>query len=225
MRFPSKANALKFLRDAGVEIATVLDVGAKVTSLDLRRVFHDKHHLLFEPVTEAHPKMMEAYRGTWHEVFKLALSDTDGVADLRIERRGSSEVTHATLAPAAPDGEYRKVGTARLDSFLAQRKDKAPYLLKIDVDGNDMAILTGATDALKKTAILILEIQMDNLLERAAFAAGHGFELVDIVDLAYYNDLLHQADLIFIRADVRAELPALQRLNNDTLDWSLWQEA
>ncbi len=224
MRFPSKINAFEFIRKAGVEIGTILDVGAKVTGGELLGAFPDKRHLLFEPVSEAHPKMASTYKGTRHEIFGLALSDVDGTADLLIERIGSSEITHASLAPKEPGREYRRVSTARLDTFLAQRKDPAPYLLKIDVDGHDLAILNGAYRALDKTAILILEVQTTNFIERAKAAEDNGFQLIDIVDLAYYNGLFHQADLVFIRAELRERYPLLHRLDNATLDWKLWEE-
>ena len=54
IRYPSKRSVLRFLREAGVPVGTVLDVGAQWETAELRLAFPDKRHILFEPAVEFH---------------------------------------------------------------------------------------------------------------------------------------------------------------------------
>ena len=100
-----------------------------------------------------------------------------------------------------------KIKQSKLDTIIDNSDITAPYLLKIDVDGLELAILSGATNTLKNTSIVIIEEPLNKVItphffERSNFLLDHGFYLLDIVDFAYYDGILWQVDLVFVRKDI-----------------------
>jgi hypothetical protein len=82
----------------------------------------------------------------------------------------------------------------RIDSLVFD----GPALLKIDVDGGEIAVLRGSTGILDSVAVLVAEATSDSLCGIVQFAAANGFRLFDIVELCYCGNQLHQCDLIFV---------------------------
>lgn len=84
--------------------------------------------------------------------------------------------------------------TNRIDSLTFD----APALLKIDVDGGELAVLIGSIGILDRVAVLVIEATSASLFAIVQFAEAHGFRLFDIVELCYCGNQLHQCDLIFV---------------------------
>ena len=84
--------------------------------------------------------------------------------------------------------------TNRIDSLTFD----APALLKIDVDGEEMAVLIGSIGILDRVAVLVIEVTSDSLFGIVQFAQAHGFRLFDIVELCYCGNQLHQCDVLFV---------------------------
>ena len=109
------------------------------------------------------------------------------------------KITHARITDEKGDGAQIRSAPARtLDSVVAERDLKKPFLLKIDVDGAEMKVLAGATQTLASCSVVIIETGFKNMLERANCLHEAGFEIFDIVDLCYYDDRFVQADMIFL---------------------------
>jgi hypothetical protein len=73
-----------------------------------------------------------------------------------------------------------------------------PALLKIDVDGGELAVLIGSIGILDRVAVIVIEATSDSFFSIVQFAEAHGFRLFDIVELCYCGNQLHQCDLIFV---------------------------
>jgi FkbM family methyltransferase len=56
------------------------------------------------------------------------------------------------------DFEKIRVTTQTLDSFCNEKSIKAIDVLKIDVEGNELRVLRGATDTLKACSIVLVEV-------------------------------------------------------------------
>jgi hypothetical protein len=84
--------------------------------------------------------------------------------------------------------------TNRIDSIAFN----APALLKIDVDGGEIAVLIGSIGILDRVAVIVIEATSDSLFAIVQFATAHGFRLFDVVELCYCGNQLHQCDLIFV---------------------------
>ncbi len=96
---------------------------------------------------------------------------------------------------------------------------KSPYLLKIDIDGFELRVLAGAKLILQNCSVVIIEMHVGtDFNERFDVLRSAGFELVDIVDLAYYRGRLAQVDGIFVRNDLK---PLLR--SDQPFDFSYWQ--
>ncbi len=222
-RRPTMAESLQVLLDHGVDVNGVLDVGILTGTAPLIKVFNDRYHHLFEPVNLHFDQIQRNYRNVDHTLHHVALSSEDGVAYLScrsIHRDG--KITHAEVVPEPTDAstvegfvKCEQIPKSRLDTIMESQADAAPYLLKIDVDGHEMPILHGAEQTLKQCSVVVIEaplnrVPMPLFFERALFLMESGFRLMDIVDFAYYDGILWQVDLVFVREDYVESIPELK---------------
>jgi FkbM family methyltransferase len=205
-RGPLKHHALQVIIKRGIEIATVLDVGVFRGTPELKAFFPDKLHVLFEPVVEFNPGIERAYREVPHEIVNVAVSDKSGETLLALERVvevPGLEFSHSHVTAQVAEGKVnRTVPMTSLDDFLRDRDLPQPFLLKIDIDGHELAALAGATETLRKCAVVIVEVQVLELAKRIEAVTAHGFVLFDLVEPCYYDYALWQCDAVFLREDV-----------------------
>ena len=84
--------------------------------------------------------------------------------------------------------------TRRIDSLTFT----GTAILKIDVDGGELAVLIGSIGILDRVAVIVIEVTSDSLFGIVQFAQAHGFRLFDIVELCYCGNQLHQCDVLFV---------------------------
>lgn len=206
MRGPLKAQALRVLVDRGIRIGTVLDVGVLNGTPELKAQFPKVMHLLFEPVTDFIPTIERNYQGIPHEIANIAISDSTGETMLALESVvdvPGHEFSHSRIVSDPVEGvTHRTVSMTTLDDFLDGRDLPEPYLLKIDIDGHELAAVAGATRTLKKCAVVMIETQVAELPQRISAIADQGFVLFDLAEPCYYDDALWQCDAILLREDV-----------------------
>jgi len=109
-----------------------------------------------------------------------------------------------------------------LDDFLRNRELPEPYLLKIDIDGHELAAIEGATETLKKCAVVIVEAQVGELPQRISVVASQGFVLFDLVEPCYYDHALWQCDAVFLREDVHRRHFADLGVDFDSAKYSMF---
>lgn len=107
-------------------------------------------------------------------VFDLALSDADGEATL--ETPADSAGNHGLGRLAAPGTAGVRVRTARLDPLLAGRE---VGVMKLDVEGHELAVLAGAADALAagRVRAVVFEDHDGPDSPVGRFLAGFGFRI------------------------------------------------
>lgn len=86
-----------------------------------------------------------------HRYFKLALGDFDGEASFHVPE-------NAYEARISPDGDY-KVPIARLDTLWTKGIVPAPDFIKIDCEGHEPEILSGAEQCLRASDLLGADIE------------------------------------------------------------------
>ena len=91
-----------------------------------------------------------------------------------------------------------------LDDFLPSRNLVEPYLLKIDIDGQELAVLKGALHTLRKCSIVIIECQSSQLTQRISSVQAAGFDLFDLAEPCYYDKVFWQCDAVLVRKDLLA---------------------
>ena len=79
-----------------------------------------------------------------------------------------------------------------------------PILLKIDVDGQEMACLRGCLGLYDRVSAVVIESTIDRICDTIAFLEQNAFRLFDIVDICYCGPQLHQVDLVFVRKCVES---------------------
>jgi len=198
VRFPSKTNTLRFLREAGVPVGTVIDIGVEQETHELRQVFPDRRHILFEPVAEFHEAIRRNYAGMDYFLVPAAASDEVGTGRLHKFAIEGKEVTHARLVEGSNEEKLETVATLRLDNFLKGRNELKPYLLKLDVDGSELPVMRGCEGIWDDIGCVVIEVNAFNIAERLNFLIAKDFRLFDIVDQCYYYGLFVQADFVFV---------------------------
>lgn len=225
IRLPQKVDSLRYLKNNGLVVKTILDVGVQRETRELKEVFPEVKHLLFEPVEEYHARIEENYLNFDYTLIKCALSDADGEDFLKIKKMGSETVTHSTLGNWLGEDfdEKRIINIFALDTVIKNQSCLGPYLLKLDVDGHEIPILKGAEETLKSCACIVIETPLCYLSERVNYLTKKGFELWDIVDLCYYYNNLHQVDLIFLNGLEKQKAP-FSPWQNFEFKWEEWKE-
>ena len=209
MRSPTIISAVNQLMSEGIEVSTVLDVGAAKRTWALQEVFPDKKHILFEPMVEFREMCEKDYeeREIEYELYNIAISDVDDpdgqvFYNIHQNKHKADEGISYIWAGAVPKDKKkyhghnhpkRNMEITTLDTFLVDKNYDAPYYLKVDVDGGEMDVFRGAQDTLKYCSVLQVEACLQKGLERSVWGninwfESIGFRLWDIIDLYYIDD-------------------------------------
>lgn len=138
-------------------IGTVIDVGASNgswTAVSYRH-FPGAKWLLVEGLPAHETSLKEFIKQAPNIQYELVLAgNRDGVAHLFL---GSDDFGGAANAFAC-EGKTIERPMRSIDSLIAQYQLPEPYLIKLDTHGFEREILEGATETLKKTELVILEV-------------------------------------------------------------------
>jgi hypothetical protein len=106
----------------------------------------------------------------------------------------------------------REVPLVRLDDVVRERGLSGPFVVKVDVEGGELAVLAGAPGVLAESELVLLEVSLFELVagappfhEVVSGMHDHGFVAAD-----FYNGhnrpldgALAQTDVAFVRMDGR----------------------
>ena len=199
-------------------ITLVIDVGANTGQYarKLRSAGYTGRIVSFEPLSEAFTEL------SWHaapdnawECRQLALGEVDREAKINVAGNSlsSSILPMCNLHLAtAPDSAY--VGTenitmVRLDTVRSELiRNNDVVCLKLDVQGYEMKVLSGATSTLPRTRVLEIELSLAALYEGQPsfcqmidYLDGAGFDLVSLETVFKdpQSGRILQLDGIFVR--------------------------
>jgi FkbM family methyltransferase len=197
-----------------LEVATILDVGAADGTPDLYRAYPSAKIVAIDPIAEQLARLRLKLGGRTAEYVEAALGDRDGSVELHVDRTNilKSSVS-ARTALTASDGrlEPRVVRVRRLDDVVAEHNWPAPFALKIDTEGQELAVLSGAEETLSGCAVVYCETSVAARFEGgytfsdvARHMLGHGFELVDVIDAPTGRDgRTIFLDCVWLRGEIR----------------------
>jgi FkbM family methyltransferase len=164
----------------------IFDVGANTGeySLMAARLVPRARVFAFEPISDVYESLRARLQqsgalGSAIQPFRLGLSDNAGVHKINIYAFANGPAPQlASLEKRQPtaDVEIRQVATepatfTTLDTFIAERGIDRITLLKVDVEGHELAVLRGAQRTLVRDCIAILQFEVGPI----TLAAGHSF--------------------------------------------------
>jgi FkbM family methyltransferase len=197
----SHPRRLAYLRSTGVQLSRVLDLGAfEGNWTKLIKSFYPQAQVIMVDANTEKEKFLRPM-GNFHIA---VLGDADGrevdyyKCQDGDEGSGNGIYRENTAFTFAP--EKRKCIT--LSTLLGSTEGFD--LIKMDVQGAELDVIRGGLPIVTNSRYLLLELQTHNynlgaphFEEVVAFLHGHGFGVVDIVDLMYSGDKLIQVDVLF----------------------------
>ena len=185
-RFIEKKYHLKKLSNILKDITlykypTVFDVGSNEgESIDFfLNLFDNPKIYSFEPETKSYQKLLNKYgKNKAINLFKFAFGNKKEELKLKINVKSST----STLSKINTKSKYyylkslilnrsknniflgeEKVKIKKIDDFFYQKRIKTIHILKIDTEGFEFSVIKGAKKALKKTKIIIIEFQLNDM--------------------------------------------------------------
>jgi len=204
---PSLGWSLKNLRGLGFVPSFVVDVGAYQGewTTELLQVYPQARVLMVEAQQKKQEflqKVVNAHPNVNFEICVLAASDG---LDLTF-----AEDETASYVVRSGDGAAKHLQSQTLDSVLAKKQLGLPDMLKLDVQGYELEVLTGAEKALAHAEICLLEVALLDygkgnplLVDIVKFMDEKGFQVYDISKFMRrpFDLALDQLDVFFIRKD------------------------
>jgi FkbM family methyltransferase len=202
-------------------VSVVLDVGANIgqyAAEHLRRYSRYRGRVIsFEPVAECYEQCAaRAQDDSLWTAFHYGLSDVAGVVPIHVPR-GQTDLSSLRTATAAGSRmmaghsiDVEHVEVRRLDDVIDDLAGGADVLaLKLDVQGHELAVLSGAQQTLKRVALLECELPLvplyegqDSFVEMLARVQAMDFVPVGIMPnyLDRASGYVMDADVLFVSA-------------------------
>ncbi|HWS87106.1 MAG TPA: FkbM family methyltransferase [Pyrinomonadaceae bacterium] len=212
----SLTGVLRQARGQGFVPATVIDVGAAFGwfATECHGVFPEAEYVLVEPLEEYGPHL-DAFVGAHPSQARLvraAAAARPGELTIHVhpDLMGSSLYLEEEVANV--NGVPRTVQTVALDDVVDERGLRPPFLLKVDVQGAELDVLSGFERHLRETEFVLLEVSFFKFFEGGPqlhdvveFMRSKGFVAYDVYDLQYrpLDNALSQVDMAFVKESGR----------------------
>jgi FkbM family methyltransferase len=203
------------------DFPVIFDVGANTGTYaaNLCRMFPKAKVYCFEPVPSVFSKLEAWASGTAQvTAVNLALGNHSGELEMHVHDDHTpsssllqSTANNTTLFPITARQSSVRIKAERLDIFVKDRALKlgSGALMKIDVQGHELAVLEGARDTLRSIHAVIVEVILDQLYEKQsrfedvfAFMTSSGFNYAGNLDQHYGEDgHVMWIDAVFVRTD------------------------
>lgn len=196
--------ALKRCIDRGLDVQTVIDVGASDGrwSRNLMTLLPNANYLLVEAQKE-HGKALESFRKEFTNIDIVLAAAGSKKGDIYFD---NSDL-FGGVASERPIKDGIVVPVISLDEQVANKRLLGPYLLKLDTHGFEVPILVGSKEIIKNASLIILETYnfklTDNSLrywEICYYMETLGFLPVENVDflLRKMDNTFWQMDTFFL---------------------------
>jgi FkbM family methyltransferase len=174
------------------EPRTILDVGAANGTPQLYGAYPDALIVAFEPLAEQLERLRLTLKGRPSELVPVAIGDSTDEVRLSIDTTNalkSSLYSRTMLTRDSKPSTERTVPMRRLDDLVSESGWEPPYVLKVDTEGHELAVLSGATATLRDACVIYCEVSVGprfngsyRFSEVAALLIQERFELVDVLD-------------------------------------------
>ena len=185
----------------------MIDVRVATGTSALYDTFPEARHVLVEPLAEFKPDLERIVAGLPHAEYVLAAASARA-GDVKLNVNANPFLTsrHTLRNAIYAVTEQRTVPGIPLDELWRARQLRGPSILKVDVEGDELAVLEGAPEVLRSCQFLILEVEIRELFVGrptldlvARRLAERGFVLDDLLELGYGpTGDLHVLDAAFV---------------------------
>jgi FkbM family methyltransferase len=201
----STPRALKNIANRGIEIATVIDVGASngMWSEAARPFFPDASYFLVE-AQKVHEAALNHYCSIKPKTSYVLAAAGDKSGEIFFD---DSEPFGGVAAKTQTGKAQTLVPVTTIDHEIEARGLKGPFLIKLDTHGFEVPILEGAKKALDQANLVVIETYNFRLTEQTllfdemcAYMRSKGFGVIDISEPLWrlYDNAFWQFDLFFV---------------------------
>ena len=204
---------LEHAKRLSFEPKTVIDVGAGTGTFALYETFPKARHILIDPLLENRPYLEKIVNRLKNAEYLIAAAaQTSGTVTINVHRDYYGSSVCKEFEGPDVDGTPRVVPAITLDELCKERELRGPYLIKVDVQGAELDVLSGASQVLKYTEYVVLEICLmgffiggPQLYDVAKFMNERGFVVYDILDYGYrpLDGAMSQVDMAFVKESGR----------------------
>jgi FkbM family methyltransferase len=219
-------NFFRAFKDCGFEPRSIFDIGSSHArwSWQISHLFPEAAFHLSEPLVDYKPDYQKGTTGAladWPNlrIHKIAVGNRNGSTLFGSDEAGYSASTLVT-EPSNEFPEVFKVPIRRLDSYVAEFGLPNPDVLKVDVQGGEIAVLKGADSLLKDVRLVQIETWLRRsydgktplLHEIMEYLGRVSFQPVEFGDL-YYDEFhqIYALDAFFAHSELldqcRGRLP------------------
>jgi FkbM family methyltransferase len=191
-----------------------IDIGANIGLFSLlasRYVGTEGIICSFEPTSITYQRLQENIQLNGLKnirSYRLALSDTNGQAELQIASEGYDAWNSLAKPSSGKVVNSETVATLTLDSFVEKENIENVSLIKIDVEGWEIPVLQGAKSLLSSPNAPTLMVEfMEENAQNAGFSCKELYQL--LVDYGYELFTYDAAKNRLISESLRAHYPYL----------------
>ena len=213
-RFQAMEESLRILADSGFAPRTVIDAGANMGEWTLmaREIFPAATFHLIEPQSGCAHTLQSIAGKEGRVRFHPVAVTRPGIRQVSITGGGPSRnATGAWVLESADPSPGDQICAATTLDELFRDGAPEPILLKLDLEGHEMAALEGARELLRRTEVVATELSLFDVYnsrrptfsEVLIFLRERGFELFDLASLSARprDGRLRQADGVFVRRE------------------------
>ena len=211
------ANFLEKLKNTGMTPKHIIDIGAHRGdwSRTALSVFPEANISLFEPQARLSSDLLDLQQHPRVKIHYKGVGDFDGFAPFTIHDRDDS-CSFVYLEDAARDRGFTQteIEVCQLDTALVDSIYGAPDIIKIDAEGYDLEVLSGAKVSLQSAEIVFIEASVSNqdypnsVLTVAQKMHQLGYRLLDFTDLnrTPNRKFLWLVEAVFVRIGSQIDL-------------------
>ena len=203
--------ALQRIKALGVEPAAIFDIGVAYGTPELYAEFASGKYFLIDPLPHSLPYMQMWAKKLDASIHNIGLGEVEGEIEISVQADIGGSTLYRELGSAVTIGSVR-VPIKRFDSVFQPVDLVPPCLVKIDVQGADLAVLRGMGTLIRKVDLFVVEVSSIVTLEGAPhmfetidYMRQNGFTIYDICGLGRrpLDNALAQLDLVFCKNDSR----------------------
>jgi FkbM family methyltransferase len=212
LRIPDMEFSLQRLSRVGFRPKATVDIGANHGdwSRMCRRVFPDTRILAIEPQVRCEASLRKMASEVGGVTIVQTLLGARATAAVPFYVHEFSGISSVLREPEAPAVDAVPTDMVTLDDLIATEEFPQPQLIKLDVQGYELEVLRGGSQALARAEAVLMEVNLLPIYEGAplmhetvAFMTDNGFRAYDFCSAMRrpLDDALFQTDMIFVRQD------------------------